>query len=357
VPRGTGTTPTPPTASLAALASTRSTAIPLAHGIILEPDAPSTLFATGSDIRLCTVLNGGGVGIGLLNARGNWTAIDTIHGTVPPLRRIRALAGVSRISTQSMLFMVGADHQLHVKRKTGNQSWEDELTLVRDVRLHPFTSLAVTARTNFTIHTFFLNDAGLLTTAFWTGGADWPTFVHRPREDAPSFLPGGSLAAVSPGRDLLVFGVGADLHLRFASFVSGQGWTPPAAAGQPADLIGAHTRLSAVAIDATHVEVAALTDAGQAAVYPFEFSGSTWTAQPRILIADPPALAGAVPVPPAGAVLQPADGFRINPFGDLALVRPATANASVLYCAGLRGGQAKALMRDLAPGGTWQFYV
>lgn len=360
VARGAGTTPTPPSALLTTLAPGGNTALTLANGVTLEPDAPSALFQPGADAFLCTVLNGGGLGIATLSATGTWTTIDTIAGTVPALRRIRAIAAISRLPTEAMLFMVGADHQLYVKRQQGTAAWEDGVAVNADLRLHPFTRLAATTRGGDTVDTFFIDNAGLLTTAFWARWftTSWPGFLAQRIETAPSFLPGGDIAAVVPQRDdILVFGVGTDLQLRFAFFVNGQNWTPPASVGQAADLIGAHTRLSAVAVDATHVEVAALTDAGQAVIYPFQRNGTTWTPQPRIVVADPPALTGAIPTPPQGAVLQPADGFRINPFGDLALFRAPGAQASVLYCAGLRGGDAKALMRDLAASGAWQFYV
>lgn len=360
VPRGPGTTPTPPTAQITTLAPGGNTTVPVAAAVTLEPDAPSTLVQPSADLFLCTVLNGGGLGIGSLSATGTWSDIDTIAGTVPTLRRIRALTSASRDNTEAMLFMVGADNQLYVKRKAGTNAWEDGVAVNTDLLLHPFTRLAAGTRGGATVDTFFFDNAGLLTTAFWARWfvAGWPGFLAQRLETTPSFLPGGALATVVPQMDtILVFGVGADLHLRFAYFVNAQNWTPPASVGQPAEFIGAHTRLAAIAVDETHVEVAALTDAGQAVIYPFERSGTTWNPQARIVIADPAAVTGAIPAPQQGAVLQPADGFRINPFGDLALFRAPNAQASVLYCAGLRGGNTNVLMRDLATSGIWQYYV
>lgn len=359
VPRAAGPPPVPPGARLQSLAVGGATVIPMAPAATLEADAPSTMFAFGTDVLLCTVLNGGGVGLGSLSAASAWTAIDPIQGTVPALRRIRALAGVSRLPTESTLFMVGADDKLYVKRKQGANNWEAGVAVSAEL-LHPFSPLAVSTRGTFSIDTYFMDRQGLLTTAYWNQGmtATWPVFPVQRLESAASFLAGGALAAVAPDTDqILVVGVGSDLRLRLTFWINGTGWAPPASVGQPQDLVGAHTRISGLVIDASNVEVALLTDAGTLAIYRFQKSGAAWGPQPRTIIPDPPALAGPPPAIPTGAVVQPAPGFRINPFGDISLFRPPGAAASVVYCAGLRGGETHALMRDLAPAGNWQFYV
>ncbi|PYQ52374.1 MAG: hypothetical protein DMF78_11400, partial [Acidobacteria bacterium] len=183
-------------------------------------------------------------------------------------------------------------------------------------------------------------------------------FLVQRLQTAPSLLAGGALAAVCPHPDhLLVFAVGADQRLHFAFFVHGQGWSAVAAAGGAQDLIGAHGRLAAHAVSGTEVEVAALTDSGQLAIYPVRLSGTTWVPAARQVIADPPALAGAPPALPANAVLQPADGFRINPFGDLGIVRVPGQASSTVVCAGLRGGEARTLRWNAAGTDVWQWFV
>lgn len=361
IPRGTGTSTTPPLSQQTQLAIGGNTQIPVANTVTIEPDAPIELFFAGQDVFLCTVLNSGSIGIGSLSAAGNWTAVDTIQGTVPTLRRIRAIAGVSRLNNESMIFTIGSDNKLYVKRKLGTNNWEDAASVNSNLSLHPFSRLAVTT-SGTTVDTFYINNQGLLSSAFWAPWflltTTWPGFNAYTLETTPSFLVDGSIKAVAPRvGDILVFGVGLDLRLRFAFFVQGQGWTPPAAVGQPQDLIGSHTRLAVQAVNDTTVEVASLTDSGQAAIYTFQRVGTSWNPQPRVVVADPPALAGPIPAIPRGAIVQPADGFRINPFGDLGLFRTPGGQASTLFCAGLRGGNTNVLMKDLSAAGAWQFFV
>jgi hypothetical protein len=267
------------------------------------------------------------------------------------------MAAASPAAGESLLFLAGADHRLYAKRRNG-ATWEDAVAVNDDWRLHPFARLAAAARGADSVAAFFIDQAGLLACASWARAN--AGFALQRLESAPSLLTGGDLAAVSPqADDVLVFGVGADLRLRFASFVNGAGWSAPLPAGRDADLVGAHTRLAAVAVDASHVEVAALTDGGKAVLYSFVRNGAAWVAQNRIVIEDPPALTGARARrrPRAGTGLQDADGFRINPFGDIGLLRAPGAQASMLYCAGLRGGEAKVLVRDLGAGGRWQYFA
>jgi hypothetical protein len=147
------------------------------------------------------------------------------------------------------------------------------------------------------------------------------------------------------------------MRLSFTSFVSGRGWVPIAAAGQAQEMVAAHSNLAAASVSASGVEVAAVTDFGQLVVYSFQFNGSMWVDAPRRVISDPPALAGPALPPPAGAVRQPANGFRVNPFTDLSILRLAGASACTVYCAGLRNVETKLLMCDLAGSGTWEYFV
>jgi hypothetical protein len=355
--RGTGATAGAPTAQLTMLGPRAGATLAAAPDTSLEPDAPTVLWKQDHDAMLCTFLNNGRLGIASLAADGSWSAIAAIGGSAPALRRIRALAAASPGPVESMLFLAGADHRLYLKRRSA--VWDDAVAVNDDLLLHPFSRFAAAARGADNVHAFCVDQAGLLANASWARTGSGFTIVRI--ETVPSLLPGGALAAVSPGRDdVLVFGVGSDLRLRFASFVGGAGWSAPASAGRDADLIGAHTRLAAIAVDEAHVEVAALTDAGKAVLYLFVRNGAAWVAQNRIVIEDPPAPAAARarrPRPQAGTGLQPADGFRINPFGDLALLRAPGAQAGVLYCAGLRSGEARVLVRDLAAGGSWQYFA
>jgi hypothetical protein len=361
VPRGVGVAPAAPSARVTTQGPGVASGIAVAAGVTVEPDAPLTLFPRGGEILLATVLSDGGIGLATRTAlTGAWTNIDRISGTVPALRRSRALQGVANAVSNAHVFFIGADHQLYVKRRTGTGGWSDGQPVTADLRLHPFSALAGEARRGDTVDTFFIDEQGLLTTAFW---ARWfttpfPGFLVQRLQTAPSLLPGGALAATCPHPDhLLVFGIGTDQRLHFAFFVHGRGWSAVAPAGAAADLIGAHGRLAVAAISGTEVEVAALTDAGQLAVYPVRLTGTTWAAAARQVVPDPPALAGTAPAPPPGAILQPASGFRINPFGDLAIVRPPRHAASTVVCAGLRAGEAKTLRWNAAGADAWQYFV
>src|SRR5262249_4414914 len=69
---GAGSTPTPPAARVTTQGPTQSSAVGLAAGVTVEPDAPLTLFPRGSDMRRATVLTGGGIGGGTRSAAGTW---------------------------------------------------------------------------------------------------------------------------------------------------------------------------------------------------------------------------------------------------------------------------------------------
>jgi hypothetical protein len=350
----------PPTSTLKTQGPTSSVPLPLATGIQVEPDAPVCLFPRGAEMLAATVLVGGGIALSSLPATGTWAAANSITGAVPNLRRSRALKAISRTTDESQLFYIGSDNRLYVKRLQATPPWTDGLVVNPDLLLHPFSKLAVAGRGPDTVETFFIDDHGLLTTAFWARWftSAWPGFGLQRLETAPSLLPGGALAAVSPRpSDLLVFGIGADMRLSFTSFVSGRGWVPIAAAGQAQEMVAAHSNLAAASVSASGVEVAAVTDFGQLVVYPFQFNGSMWVDAPRRVISDPPALAGPALPPPAGAVRQPANGFRVNPFTDLSILRLAGASACTVYCAGLRNVETKLLMCDLAGSGTWEYFV
>jgi hypothetical protein len=329
---------------------------------VVEPDAPLTLFPHTHDMLLATVLNDGGIGVSTRTAAAGWGLINRIAGTVPALRRSRAIEGVSNAVSHAHLFFIGADDRLYVKRlqNTAGAAWSDGQIVNNELRLHPFSSLTGEARRADTVDTFFIDDGGLLTTAYW---ARWfttafPGFLVQRLQAAASLLPGTALASVSPHFDhLLVFGVGNDQRLHFASFVQGPGWTAVTPMGAAQDLVGVHTRLAAHATSATEVEVAALTDSGDLAIYPVRRTGTTWTAGARRVIGQPPALTGAATAPPAAAVMHTAAGFRINPFGDLAILRLAGETNSTVFCAGLHAGRARTLRWNAGATDAWQQFV
>jgi hypothetical protein len=357
VRRMAGPPATPPMTRLTSLSPNGSSIVPIATAVTAEPDAPICMIASGPDVLTCTVLNGAGIGVGTLSAAYAWTAIDAIGGSIPPLRQARAIAGASLAANQAMLFMIGADDRLHVKRQQAATAWDDEAA-INDELLHPFSRLAAIARGTVSIDMFFIDRQGLLTTAFWgpSMAASWPAFPFQRLEQTASLFPGTALAAVAPGsNDILLFGIGADLRLRCTTWSASTYWSPLAIVGQTGELVGAHSRMAALAIDNDNVELAVLTDSGLMSLYRFQRSGSGWAAQPRMVIADPPA-AALSPIP-AGTAVYPADGSRINPFGDIGLFRAPGAGSSTVYCAGLRGSRVHVLTRDLAPSGSWRIFV
>ena len=357
-PRAQGPPATPPASRVVAQHESGAAAITAAAGVTVEPDAPLTLFFRGGEMLLATVLSGGGIGVAAYDGLTNrWGTIDRAGGAVPPLRRLRALQGVSNTVSHTHLFFVGSDHQLYVKRQTRTPRgawtvWGDAQAVNDTLRLHPFSALAGVARRGDWIETFFIDERGLLASAWWSRGftSRYPGFLIQRLETAPSLLPGGALAAVSPQPDhILVFGVGSDQRLRFTAFVVGQGWTGLAPLGAAQELVGVHTRLAVHAVSRSEVEVAALTDSGALTIYPLSLSGTAWTGATRQVIAGPTPAARTAPA--AGS----AAGFRINPFGDLAILRPLSPSAttSVVCCAGLRGTEARTLRWNGAAAQPW----
>jgi hypothetical protein len=357
VPRSTGATPTPPASRFTARTAAGPVTLTAAAGVSVEPDAPVSLFRRGTELLLATVVGAGNLGIATRNAAGTWSPLEQLPGTAS-LRRSRALQGVSRTATDSQLFYIASDDRIFVKRLASTPTWTDGQRINNELQVHPFSTLAVEARGGDTVDLFFVDRQGLLTTAFWArwNTAPFPGFSVQRLETTPSLLPGGALATTCPQRDhLLVFGVGADQRLTFAHFINGRGWSAVAPAGTAQELIGAHTRLAAHAVSATEVEVAALTDSGQLAIYPFQLTGTTWAAGTRQVIANPPPLTSAVPTAAAGAATQQAFGFRINPFSDLVIYRGAGQTNSTVLCAGLRAGESKTLSWNAGATAPWQW--
>jgi len=55
--------------------------------------------------------------------------------------------------------------------------------------------------------------------------------------------------------------------------------------------------------------------------------------------------------------VQPASGFRINPFGDLSIFRLPGQPISTVLCAGLRGRDARTLRWNAAGPDVWQWFT
>ncbi len=356
--RGQGAAATPPASRVIAQRGNAATAFTVGAGVTVEPDAPLTLFFRGGEMLLATVLSGGGIGVAAYDGLSDtWGAIERAGGAVPALRRLRALQGVSSTVSHTHLFYIGSDHRLYVKRQTRTPrgawtAWSDGQPVNDTLRLHPFSGLEGVARRGDWVETFFIDERGLLASAWWSRGftSRFPGFLIQQLETTPALLPGGALAAISPHPDhILVFGVGTDQRLRFTFFVAGQGWTGQAPVGTAQDLVGVHTRLAVHTLSASDVEVVALTDSGALAIYPFSRTGTRWAGGTRQVIVDPPAVAT------GPAVAGSAAGFRINPFGDLAILRPISPSVttSVVYCAGVRGSESRTLRWNGAAAQPW----
>jgi hypothetical protein len=192
---------------------------------------------------------------------------------------------VSLAATESQLFCIGSDDRLYVKRLGPVGPWSDAEVVAADLLLHPLSALAATVRGANTVHTFFVDQEGLLATASWATwfATPFPSFLVQRIESAPGLRPGGALAATSPQADhLLVFGVAQDGRLAFADFAAGRGWGEVKTTGAPADLLGARTPLTAHAVSPTEVAVAAMSDERRSVVYRFQLSGARWTTGPRL---------------------------------------------------------------------------
>jgi hypothetical protein len=107
---------------------------------------------------------------------------------------------------------------------------------------------------------------------------------------------------------------------------------------------------------ADRIEVLAITDDGKAVLYPFTRTGGTLEPGAREVIAEPPAAAkGSAPATSQSGRAS-APGWRLNPFGDVAILRGA-GGATVVYAAGLKGGQHQILRREIASAGAWEVFT
>jgi hypothetical protein len=56
-------------------------------------------------------------------------------------------------------------------------------------------------------------------------------------------------------------------------------------------------------------------------------------------------------------VLRPANGFRINPFADLSILRVPGDRSSTVVCAGIRGNDTRTLRWNAAGPDVWQMFT
>jgi hypothetical protein len=182
----------------------------------------------------------------------------------------------------------------------------------------------------------------------------WPSNDCEELEATPSLLTATALVASSPDPNtMFVFGVGRTLQLRYARWDDAvQAWSPLANLGLPTDQLSPHTRLAAHSYDGC-VEVAAVSHDGTLRIYDIVLAGTTWTPGAPVVVANPSPAAPAGLVPPAAQLpAEPAYGWSINPYGELAITREGTV--TVVYAAGAAPGRTGVLRREIVTTGIWE---
>jgi hypothetical protein len=327
-----------------------------------EPDAPivSATFPGTTRSDFASLLTTGDIAAFSSDA-GTWSPIGSITAAPPAMRRLRAMALAAFAADERQLFFVGSDRLLYGSRQKGATPWTTPAAL-GTFTVHPFSNLAAATRlasasgSAASVDVFALSSDGLLSTISWNPAmATWPGSQSQALETAASLLTGTSLAAISATPDKLhVFGVGADRRLKYAEWTDGSGWGAVTTIGATSP-VSPHTRLAVHAPSPTRVEVAAVSDQGWIRIYALEASGGIWTEQPSLTLNNPAALApkGYTP-PPAASPTENAYGWRINPFGDLAI--GSVAGITTVFAAGIKPGQTAVMRRSTATGSTWEFY-
>jgi hypothetical protein len=326
------------------------TAVTTSTTPLVEPDAPVTtaLFAgPNPDPMFITILADGNLGIIKREDGGISFPITSTITPVPNLRRLRAIGAMAFSLIELQVFFAGEDHQLYTVRGYG-ASWSAPYCLGE---LHPFSYLAATSRAEQSVDIFWLDDQGLLSVASWSQAQRAWQFVRidqPPKSSAgPPLLNSTALAATSPSAEKsFVFGVRrTDLRLSYAEWNGPDaGWGEPKAFGSvPADSVSArlspHTRLAAHSYGG-YVEVVGLSHDGLLRLHTLEQIGTTWTTRPSV----------AYPNPEDNST---ANGWSINPYGDLAIAREA--EGTVVYAAGVAPGNTGVLRRNLSiEGSTWE---
>lgn len=339
----------------------RPTALPRSTGKSPAPEAPMLLLHRPKELLAITVLQDKRLGIAARSDQSNpkkWSALDALPGTQTDVRRLYAMAGVTLAPDDVQVYFIGKDQHLHVCRSLKGAAWTEEEVLT-DERLHPFSQLAAVTRGTHTVAVFFLDERGCLAVVFWATAAKWPAWKRVALEGQPSaFLSGTSLAAVSPSdQEIFVFGIGRDLRLTFVSYSApSKTWTSPAPLGAPKEMVAPHARIAAHVATPDRIEVVALTDDGRATIYPLTRVAGAFRADARLVIDNPPAPTGNAPIAPSQSGRASAPGYRLNPFGDLAILR-GTGGVSVIYAPGLRDGNHKILRRELHGQPEWEVFT
>ena len=260
-------------------------------------------------------------------------------------RRLRALALAAPVAGDFQAFVVGDDRAVYAMRSLSSGAWSAPAAMGRGFVVHSFAQLAATSRDATSVDVFTIDDAGKLATAGWSlhdPNPVWPGTRSRALETGAGILfPHTAIAAVSASASKVhVFAVGTDLHLYCAELTQAT-WSPIRRLGAAADLVSPHARVAAHAPSATLVEVAVTTDTGDIRVHTLTgAAGAVWTeTTPAVKLANP-------------AATDPAAGWRINPFGDLAIAR--VDGDTMVWAAGVAAGAAAALRRSLAAGGRWE---
>jgi hypothetical protein len=356
--RTTGGANDPPRMTIDRIDTAR-TAVLTAATRFVEPDAPivSASFPSTNRTDYATILISGDLA-SFNNTGGTWSNIDAATPTPPAMRRQRALALAAFAANDLQLFFVSSDLRLNAIRQTGGAAWTAPAVMgAAGFVLHPFSQLAVAVRSGANVNVFAVDQAGLLSTAFWDSSMPaFPGIMSMALQTTPSLLRGTALAAVSPDTGkIIVFGIGTDLRLYYWEWSFPPGWSGPTALGAAGDFVAPHSRLAAYAVTPSRVEVAAVTDRGEIRVYPLTGPGSTWTQQTPVVVANPPATApaGFTPAPP-GALTDAAFGYRINPFGDLGICMVnLTTN---VFAAGIKDGLTAVLRIATTLGSVWELY-
>jgi hypothetical protein len=319
----------------------------------VEPDAPLAVAAfTGAPTQYITILTTGGLATFSRDPSGLWSTIDGMPlSFASGLRRPRAIALVAYDVKDLHLFCAGDDYQLYTSRSQSPGEWDVPAVIGDQPALHPFSSLVAASRLLQSVDVFALDDQGLLSTWSWRTPGTW----QKVKLDAtvPSLLKGTALATVSPDpQKLFVFGVRKDLRLGYWEWTGpAGGWSAHKSPMEWSARLSPHTRLAAHSYPG-FVEVVGLSDKGTLRLYSLKSTGTTWNSWSPIDYASP-ADSAPTGAPPASPLTEHANGWNINPYGDLAITREPSG--TVAYAAGVTPGISGVLRLNLSiAGSTWE---
>ncbi len=346
----------PPQMSVRVIPPTGHLGLSMSGSQTLEPDAPiaQVTFPGASQSIFASVFSTGDI------ATFDTTVLSwnsTASAATMQMRRLRAIAIAAYTASDLQIFYVGQDGSLWAIHNTGG-TWQTPVQMGGTLKLHPSAMLAATSRAATSVDVFTFNDAGLLTTSWWAGtSTTWPDSNSQILDPAPGLLlPMSALAVVSAAANKLhVFAIGRDLHLHYMEFTDTT-WGSVQTLGDATKFVFAHSRLAAVVVSATQVQVAVMADNGNVRVHTLDGFGGTWTETLPVQEFNPPLIAAPAGYnPPASTVaVETAYGWRINPYSDLS-ISIVNGNPTV-FAAGLQGGQTAAMRRSTAAGSEWERY-